>query len=130
MKFKELEKNVVELEIRGDGDESRSFCYIDDIVQGIILMSDLGLDREIYHIGNDYEIKIKDLISLIAKHMGVKIIIKKLSAFDGSTKRRCPNIEKMRNLGFVPRVDLNKGLQNTINWYVQNNKSEESNDLI
>ena len=106
----------VELEIKGDGEESRSFCYVDDIIAGILKMVELGSNRGIYNIGNDHEIKIKELVGLIAKNMGVDITIKHLTAMEGSTKRRCPNIEKMRKLGHSPKTNLNDGLKNTINW--------------
>ena len=88
----------IELEIKGDGEESRSFCYVDDIIAGILKMVELGSNRGIYNIGNDHEIKIKELVGLIAKNMGVEITIKNLTAMEGSTKRRCPNIEKMQKV--------------------------------
>ena len=120
----------IELEIKGNGEESRSFCYVDDIVTGILTMAKFGSHREIYNIGNNHEIKIKELVRLIAKHMGVEIIIKNLESMEGSTRRRCPNIEKNQKLGYAPKIDLNIGLKKTINWYLENSKQKINNDLL
>ncbi len=125
-----LNSRTIQLEIRGDGEDSRSFCYIDDIVSGILRMTEYGSDREIYNIGNDNEIKIKELVQLIANHMDVKIIIKNLPAMEGSTKRRCPNINKIRGLGYNPKVSLSNGLKNTIDWYTSKSVSKKNNDLL
>lgn len=130
IKNKDKNKNSIKIDIKGDGEETRSFCYIDDTVNGILTMNELGSNREIYNIGNDSEIKIKDLIKLIAEHMGVEITINNLESMEGSTLRRCPNIEKIRKLGYSPKIDLNTGLKNTIAWYLKNSKSPTDNNLL
>jgi len=93
-------------------------------------MAKFGSHREIYNIGNNHEIKIKELVRLIAKHMGVEIIIKNLESMEGSTRRRCPNIEKIQKLGYAPKINLNIGLKKTISWYLENSKQKINNDLL
>lgn len=120
----------IELEIKGNGEESRSFCYVDDIITGILIMSKHGSNREIYNIGNDHEIKIKTLVKQIANLMDVNVTIKTSSIMEGSTERRCPNIEKIQKLGYFPKTNLDNGLKNTISWYLKNSKSFSDSDLL
>ena len=72
----------------------------------------------IYNIGTDDEISIKDLVNRIAKILGVKIKIKSGEAMPGSPSRRCPDITKIRNLGYIPQWSLDKGLEETVKWYM------------
>jgi nucleoside-diphosphate-sugar epimerase len=82
--------------IQGDGTETRSFCYVDDIVEGILTMYEKGGHREIYHIGSDEEITIRDLAARIGKIVGVDLDIRPGELAQGGTPRRCPDISKMR----------------------------------
>ena len=122
--------HTIQLDIKGDGEETRSFCYIDDIINGILTMNKFGSNREIYNIGNNQEIKIKELVGLIARHMGVKISLNNLKAMEGSTLRRCPNIKKIQSLGYTPKTTLDIGLKNTIEWYLKNSRSKTDNNLL
>ena len=61
--------------IQGDGTETRSFCYVDDIVEGILTMYEKGGHREVYHIGSDEEVTIRDLAARIGKIVGVDLDI-------------------------------------------------------
>ena len=109
----------VVLPIQGNGQETRAFCYVDDIVDGLIIMERLGGNREIYHIGNDFEISILDLISELENCLDVSINVEMGPAADGGTARRCPDISKMKMLGYSPKIDLGKGLSKTVNWYLE-----------
>lgn len=129
----EIEKknsNTIQLDIKGNGEETRSFCYIDDIVNGILIINKFGSNREIYNIGNNQEIKIRDLAKLIANQMGVKITFNNLDAMKGSVLRRCPDIKKIQKIGYTPKTELDIGLKNTISWYLKNSKSKIDNDLL
>lgn len=128
--IKKAKSKSIQIEIKGNGEESRSFCYIDDIVSGILTMFKFGSTREIYNIGNNYEIKIKDLVKLIAKEMSTEIFLKKSPAMEGSVVRRCPNIEKLKKLGYNPKISLEEGLKKTISWYLQYSKPEKNNELF
>ncbi len=95
--------------IQGDGTETRSFCYVDDIVEGILTMYEKGGHREVYHIGSDEEVSdprpgrrpsARSSASTWTSEPG------ELQA--GGTKRRCPDISKMRALGLVARGRLSK----------------------
>jgi len=116
-KTKNLKENNCIINIQGSGLESRSFCYVEDAVKGIILVSNKGKNNEIYNIGNQDEIKIKNLIYKIGKILKVKVKIKSGKLQDGSALRRVPNIKKIKKLGYKSLNNLEIGLTKTVNWY-------------
>jgi UDP-glucose 4-epimerase len=107
----------VDFPIQGTGEETRSFCYIDDAIEGILLCTTKGKSREIYHIGTEDEIKIADLVKEISGCLGLKIKIKEGKPLSGGTKKRCPGISKIKALGYDPMTSLKEGLMKTIAWY-------------
>jgi nucleoside-diphosphate-sugar epimerase len=116
--------------IQGDGTETRSFCYVDDCVEGILTMYKKGGHREIYHIGSDEEITIRDLAARIGKIVGVDLDIRPGELQQGGTPRRCPDISKMRALGWSPTVGLDEGLERTVAWYREHRNDVPANDLM
>jgi UDP-glucose 4-epimerase len=117
-------------EIQGDGTETRAFCYVDDIVSGILTMYSGGGHREIYHIGNDEEVSIRDLAGRIGKTVGVDLDIRPGESAQGGTPRRCPDITKMRQLGYEPAVTLDEGLERTVAWYREHRNDVVGNELM
>ncbi|MDN4522382.1 NAD-dependent epimerase/dehydratase family protein [Mycolicibacterium austroafricanum] len=120
----------IPFEIQGDGSETRAFCYVDDIVDGILTMYSNGGHREIYHIGNDEEVAVLDLARRVGRGLGLELDIRPGQAALGGTPRRCPDISKMRNLGYRPKVDLGEGLKRTIDWYVEHSADAVTNELL
>jgi UDP-glucose 4-epimerase len=116
--------------IQGDGTETRAFCYVDDIVSGILTMYEKGGHREIYHIGSDVEVTIRELASRIGKIVGVDLDIRPGRAAEGGTPRRCPDIGKMRALGWSPEVGLDEGLERTVAWYAEHRSDVVRNELM
>lgn len=132
VKIKELnsKKNDFELNIQGNGQETRAFCYIDDIIDGIMQMYNYGKHREIYNIGNNQEISIVKLIEHIENLMNIKVKIKKSDVQQGSVLRRCPDLSKMLSIGYLPKINIEDGLEKTIGWYLQNSEKELINKLL
>ena len=116
--------------IQGDGSETRAFCYVDDVVDGILTMYEKGGHREIYHIGNDEEISVRQLVDRLGEAMGGTLSIVPSSAAEGGTPRRCPDISKMRVLGYDPKTDISDGLRRTAAWYLANRNKVAANDLM
>jgi UDP-glucose 4-epimerase len=117
-------------ELQGDGSETRAFCYVDDIVSGILTMYEKGGHREIYHIGNDEEVTIRELALRIGQLMGLELEIRTGGSVPGGTRRRCPDITKMRKLGFWPTVALDKGLARTVSWYLEHRHDVVESELM
>ena len=106
--------------IQGSGRETRSFCFIDDLVAGIVVMREKGQHLGIYHVGTTEEVTIADLARRIARAAGREIELLPGEAAAGGTLRRCPDISKLAGLGYKPRVPLDEGLGPTLDWYWRN----------
>jgi UDP-glucose 4-epimerase len=115
---------VLPITIQGSGNETRAFCYIDDAINGILKMYELGKHREIYNIGNNQEISILKLINFIEDFINVKLKINISPLKQGSVLRRCPDISKISSIGYAPKINIEEGLKRTIKWYLNN--SQES----
>lgn len=117
--------------IQGDGNETRAFAYVDDVVNGIISMYEKGSHREIYHIGNDKEVTIRELVASLGAVIGRELHVQlSMASQEGGTLRRCPDISKMRALGYEPQVDLTEGLRRTARWYEANPRRDITNELM
>jgi dTDP-glucose 4,6-dehydratase len=102
------------LRLEGGGTSRRSFIHIDDFIVAFDKVFKKGKNQEIYNIGTNEVIKIKDLAKKISKIFNTKIKLKKIKINAGGTKIRCPNINKLKKLGFKPRINLDKGLEKII----------------
>lgn len=106
-----------DLTVFGDGSQTRSFCYVDDLVEGIyrLLMSDYDLP---VNIGNPSEISLKEFAEEIIQLTGTnqKIVYKPLPVDD--PKQRKPDITKAKELlGWEPKVSRSEGLKITYNYF-------------
>ena len=111
---------TIRLDIQGTGKETRSFCFIDDLVAGVMVMREKGEHLGIYHVGTMEEVTIADLAHRIAGIYGREITLVAGKPAPGGTARRCPDISKLAKLGYKPRVPLSEGLRPTLDWYRQN----------
>jgi nucleoside-diphosphate-sugar epimerase len=107
-------------EIQGTGTETRSFCFIDDLVDGIMVIREKGEHLGIYHVGTTEEVTIADLAQRIARVAGREIELTRGPPAAGGTLRRCPDISKLARLGYTPRMRLEEGLKPTLDWYWRN----------
>ncbi|MFC5269331.1 UDP-glucuronic acid decarboxylase family protein [Adhaeribacter terreus] len=105
------------LSIFGDGSQTRSFCYVDDLVEGIyrLLLCDYALP---VNIGNPSEITIKEFAEEISKLAGVELNIKYQPLPENDPQRRRPDITKAKEiLGWEPKVDRAEGLRRTYEFF-------------
>ena len=108
---------AVAFPIQGSGEETRSFCHVDDLVQGVMIMRERGEHLGIYHVGTLEEVSIADLAGRMARIAGREIALGSSTVLEGSTPRRCPDISKLAALGYRPRIPLDEGLPPTLEWY-------------
>ena len=110
------------IKIQGDGKNKRSFCFIDDFVTALNIIIKKGKHKEIYNIGNNEEIQIFNLSKLInnllKKNLKIQLSVK--SFFNAN--RRLPDLKKLYKLGYKPKINLQNGLNKTIDWYKTNFK--------
>jgi nucleoside-diphosphate-sugar epimerase len=107
-------------EIQGTGQETRSFCFIDDLVSGVMVMREKGEHLGIYHVGTAEEVTIAELARRVAGVSGREIELVAGKPMAGGPARRCPDISKLAGLGYKPRVPLAEGLKPTLAWYWRN----------
>jgi GDP-D-mannose 3', 5'-epimerase len=107
-----------EIEIWGDGEQTRSFCYIDDCVEGIfrLMRSD---HHEPLNLGQDRLISINALADLVANVAGISIVKKHVSGPQGVRGRNSDNSRLRRVLGWEPQISLEEGLARTYPWIEQ-----------
>src|ERR671922_182994 len=109
--------NGMPLTVYGDGKQTRSFCYVSDLIEGIyrLMMSDEHFPT---NIGNPQEITLLDFAERIRKHFDnpPPIVFKPLPVDD--PKRRCPDITKAKRiLKWEPKVELEEGLKLTLDYF-------------
>jgi nucleoside-diphosphate-sugar epimerase len=109
---------VVDFPIQGTGEETRSFIHIDDFIRALLCVMDQHERLAIYHVGTDREVSIREVAHLVAAACGREIRIVPGRILAGSTPRRCPDVRKLKSLGFEPAVSLEDGVRRTAAWYV------------
>jgi nucleoside-diphosphate-sugar epimerase/spore maturation protein CgeB len=109
-----------ELTIYGDGSQTRSFCYVADMVEGLIrLMETDGLRQEPINLGNPDERSINELLELISECVEGEVKVKHLPLPVDDPRRRRPDISRAeRELGWRPRTSLREGLPRTCSWFL------------
>jgi nucleoside-diphosphate-sugar epimerase len=107
------------LPIAGDGLQTRSFCYVSDLVEALLLVAfDASSDGEVFNVGNDHEISMVELARTIARDAGSSEKLAYGPAAADDPARRCPNLTKMRQrYGWTPRISLEEGLRETVAWF-------------
>jgi PBP4 family serine-type D-alanyl-D-alanine carboxypeptidase len=104
------------LTIYGDGTQTRAFCYVDDLVDGIVRVLQVRNGRgTVVNLGNPVETPVADLAAMIAEIAGVDLRTAEEPLPLDDPSRRCPDIHKARAfLGWEPRIALREGLEKTL----------------
>jgi UDP-glucose 4-epimerase len=111
--------------VYGDGDQTRSFTHVRDVVEAITgLMSEPKAEGDVFNVGNDKEVTINELAEKVKKMTGSASPIEHVTyekaygpGFE-DMRRRCPNITKVRKLiGFEPKYDLEAMIQGVIDYF-------------
>lgn len=103
--------------LKGDGAQTRAFIHVDDFTNGLATVIERGEHLSVYHIGNAEEVTIRRVAELIAASFGRKVIIQTGPTPLGETQRRCPDITKIKALGWSPSISLQDGLPPVVRWY-------------
>ncbi len=106
--------------IQGSGEETRAFIFIDDFIAGLMLVINNGEHLGIYNIGTMEEVSIKKVAIEVGSYFGKEIIVVPGKLAEGGTLHRCPDISKLKKLGFTPQVSFSQGLRQAIDWYDKN----------
>lgn len=107
------------LTIAGDGEQTRSLCYVEDTVRGLRALA--GADHPgPVNIGNPHELSVRRLAEEIRAAIGSRSTIEYIAGAVDDPRRRCPDISLARRaLGWQPTVGRAEGLRRTIDWFAQ-----------
>jgi dTDP-glucose 4,6-dehydratase len=103
----------------GDGTQTRSFCYVSDLVDGVLRLMDSDVHDPV-NIGNPHEVTIEEIARIVIRLLGSrsKVVYRALPVDD--PKQRKPDITRARSLlGWEPRVELEEGLLKTVDYFRQ-----------
>lgn len=107
------------LNVFGKGDQTRSFCYIDDLIEGLIrLMNAPDTLNQPVNLGNPHSGSIRELATLVLALTGSGSDIKHHAGVEDDPRDRCPDISRAQDqLGWSPQVNLETGLERTIKYF-------------
>jgi UDP-glucuronate decarboxylase len=116
-----------DLTVYGDGSQTRSFCYVDDLIRGLYqLMETEGLAGDVVNIGNDNEMSIEELATMIIEQTDTESSITYEPLPDDDPTQRCPDLDRARNrLDWQPEIDLKDGLSRTIEHFRQSGVADD-----
>jgi nucleoside-diphosphate-sugar epimerase len=123
LRMRELMRDAsetVRFPIQGTGEQTRSFVFIDDFIDGLMAVLREGVHLGIYNIGTQEEISIAELARRVGAYFGRQVEIAAGPEAPGGTTRRCPDIAKISALGYKPKFSLQDGLAITARWYDEN----------
>ena len=106
------------LTLYGEGDQTRSFCYVDDLVEALIKLMNVADVHDPVNLGNPGEFTIKQLAEEVVKICDSKSGVKYLPLPEDDPKQRKPDISRAQTLlGWNPTIPLNEGLQKTVSYF-------------
>lgn len=107
-----------EIEMFGDGSSQRDYTYIDDIISGLLKVSAVDFDYEIFNLGNSDTVSLKKLIEVIGKSLNKQPKIKKLPRQAGDVEITFADIAKSKKyFGYEPKTKIEEGIRKTVEWY-------------
>jgi len=117
-----------DITIYGDGSQTRSFCFVDDLVRGLMLLMDSErADGMPVNLGNPAEMTVRELVSLVKEMTGSNSRVVKRPLPEDDPKRRKPIISRAQELlGWQPQVSLREGLEATIRWFDEERRSKRA----
>jgi nucleoside-diphosphate-sugar epimerase len=121
-KFTRMAYNGESITMFGDGETSRDYTYIDDIIEGIEKsLSYLLANKSVFetiNLGNNHPVKLSALIELIGKVTGKKLIVEKLPPQEGDVDITYASISKATSLiGYSPQTSFEEGIERFNEWY-------------
>ena len=119
-KFDAAKRNSSTMTLWGDGSHKREFLHVDDLAEACYVCMKKYSSDNIINIGSGEEVTIKELSGLIAKSVNYENKIEWDISKPNGTPRKFLNSDKIRALGWVPKISLEDGIGKTYEWYIQN----------
>jgi nucleoside-diphosphate-sugar epimerase len=122
LKIKESTEGFIEL--KGNGKQQRSFCYIEDFIQAFEILTDAKTPNGIYNIGSYFEAEIIEIANIIAQLYNRKLEFRTSLPPLGETSRRVPDLSKLSKMGYVPKYSIEQGLELYKMWFESEGKNK------
>ena len=109
----------------GDGSPKREFLHVDDLAEALYIIMERYDDGEIIHVGTGEDITIKELSEMIVEVTGYENEYEWDTTKPNGTLRKVLNVDKVKSLGWEPKIELKEGLESTYEWYKESIAYEE-----
>ena len=109
----------------GDGSPKREFLHVDDLAEALYIIMDRYDDEEIINVGTGEDITIKELSEMIVEVTGYENEYEWDTTKPNGTLRKVLNVDKVKSLGWEPKIELKEGLESTYEWYKESIGYEE-----
>lgn len=119
-KFHDAKINRDEVNLWGDGSALREFLHVDDLAEAVLFSIRNELNDTLYNVGSNKEISIKNLAELIKDITSYEGNINWDTTKPNGSPRKLMNSIKLNNLGWHSKIELNEGIKNTYNWFIEN----------
>jgi len=120
-KFTKLIRNGDTISMFGDGSTRRDYTYIDDIIDGLLKAVDKPFQFEIFNLGEQHTTSLRELIDMIALHVGKDAEIDQQPLQPGDVEITYADISKAKSLlGYAPNVAMDEGIIRFVNWLENN----------
>ena len=116
-----MEKSIHwEVELWGDGSPKREFLHVDDLAEACVKCMQEYDEPEPINVGTGEDVTIKELAETIADVVGYKNNVKWNTDKPNGTPRKVLNVDKIKSLGWEPKIGLREGIESTYEWYKEN----------
>jgi GDP-L-fucose synthase len=109
-----------EVKLWGDGSAMREFLHVNDLAEACYVCMQNYDESEHLNVGTGIDVTIKELAETIADVVGYRRSINWDTTKPNGTPRKVLNVEKIKSLGWEPKIDLRGGIESTYEWYKQN----------
>ena len=124
-------KDTKTIEVWGDGEQTRSFMYIDDCIKGTEMIFNSEKNADVFNLGSSEQVSINQLIAIIEEIANYKVEKKYLLNMPKGVRGRSSNNEKIKkNFNWEPSIKLKNGLEKTFEWIYQNMLKNEENNIF
>ncbi len=106
------------LTVFGSGEQTRAFCYVDDLIEGLLRIHEYKRNFEVFNLGNDNEITVNKLAQMVIQLTGSKSHIVFNQSLEDDPFRRRPDLTKIKKaIGWEAKINLEEGLKKTIEYF-------------
>ena len=120
-----------ELTIYGSGEQTRSFCYVDDLVDGLVRLMNVDDWHQPVNLGNPNEFTIMELAEEVAKVCDRSLRVRHETLPQDDPRQRQPNIQRAKELlGWQPTIQLREGLERTVEYFAKRIPSEQTRSVV